>query len=101
MGNRLDLQTLLEGLLTGVSVYFQPPPNVQMAYPAIVYNRDFEAVNFADNSPYARRIRYAVTVIDKNPDSELPKLIGNLELCKFVRHFTTQGLNHDIFDLYF
>jgi hypothetical protein len=101
MGMRLDFQTLLEDLQDGVSVYFQPPPNVTMTYPAIVYNRDFQNVDYADNSPYYKRIRYQVTVIDRDPDSAIPDKVADLPLTKYVRHFTTENLNHDIYDVYF
>ena len=101
MVTRLDFQTLLEGIQDGVSVYFQPPENVAIQYPCIIYNRDLHAVNYADNEPYTRKIRWQVTVIDRDPDSAIPDLIAALPLSRFVRHFTTSGLNHDIFDVYF
>jgi hypothetical protein len=72
-----------------------------MVYPAIVYNRDYQDVDFADNKPYYRRIRYQVTVIDANPDSAIPDKVAELPRTKYVRHFTTEGLNHDIYDVYF
>lgn len=101
MGTRLDLQSLLEGLQDGVSVYFQPPTSVVMTYPAIVYNRDFQSVHFADNTPYSRKIRWQVTVIDPNPDSPIPDKVAELPLTTYIRHYTTENLNHDIFDVYF
>jgi len=101
MGSRLELQTTFEDLQVGVSVYFQPPPNVQMSYPAIVYNRDFRDADYADNIVYYKRWRYQVTIIDRDPDSALPDLVGDLPLSRFVRHFTTENLNHDIYDLYY
>jgi hypothetical protein len=101
MGLRLDFQAVLEDLQNGVSVYFQPPPNVIMVYPAIVYNRDFQNVDYADNSPYYKKIRYQVTVIDRDPDSAIPDKVADLPLTKYVRHFTTENLNHDIYDVYF
>lgn len=101
MGARLDLQTLLESLQESVSVYFQPPSNVLMTYPAIVYNRDFEDVKYADNLVYSLKVRWQVTVIDPDPDSLIPDKVGGLPLTSYVRHFTTEGLNHDIYNMYF
>jgi len=101
MGTRLDFQSLLEGLQDGVSVYFQPPPDIDMIYPAIVYNRNYESVSFADDIPYARKVRYQVTIIDKDPDSPLPDLVAGLPLTTYVRHYTTESLNHDIYYTYF
>jgi hypothetical protein len=101
MGTRLELQTVLEILLGTDHVYFQPPVNVTMVYPAIVYNRDYQAVKFADNLPYSRKIRYQVTVIDADPDSLIPDKVAGLPLTTYVRHFTADNLNHDIYDVYF
>jgi hypothetical protein len=101
MGARLELQTLLAGVQNGLSVYFQPPTNVTMSYPAIVYNRDYREVSYADNFPYAWRTRYQITVIDPDPDSLIPDIVAQFPLTKFVRHYTTESLNHDIYDMYF
>jgi hypothetical protein len=101
MGTRLELQTVLEGILGSESVYFQPPTNVSMRYPAIVYNRDYQAVQFADNRPYSRKLRYQVTVIDRDPDSLIPDKVAELPMTAYVRHFTVDNLNHDIYDVYF
>ena len=101
MGTRLDFQTVLTALQAGVSVYFQPPENVLMSFPAIVYNRDYQATEYADNSLYSRTTRYQVTVIDPNPDSPIPDKVAALPMARYVRHFTTANLNHDIYDVYF
>lgn len=72
-----------------------------MRYPAIVYNRDFQYAAYADNDLYSRKTRYQVTVIDRDPDSLIPDKVAALPLTRYVRHFTTENLNHDIYDVYF
>ena len=101
MGTRLEFQTLLEGVLESDNVYFQPPSNVTMRYPAIIYNRDYQWAVFADNVPYSQVRRYQVTVIDPDPDSSIPDKVSELPMTTFVRHFTVDQLNHDIYDVYF
>lgn len=101
MGQRLDLQTLLEAVLGSSNVYFQPPANVQMVYPCIVYNRDDINTLFADNAPYRLMKRYSVTVIDRDPDSLIHERVASLPLCLFNRFFTAGNLNHDVFILHF
>jgi len=101
MGLRVDLQSLLEGILGSPNVYFQPPNNVQMAYPSIVYQRDQLAEHHADNQSYRRQTRYQVTVIDRDPDSGIPDKIAGLPLCSFERFFVADNLNHDVFNLFF
>lgn len=101
MGQRLDLHQIFKDIDGVLGVYFQPPANVEMKYPAIVYNRDFVDTEFAGNKPYKHAKRYLVTVIDKNPDSGIPDKVLDIPTCVFVRHFTADGLNHDVHQLYF
>lgn len=101
MGQRLQLQSLLEILLGSSSVYFQPKNNVQMDYPAVVYNRDFGITEFAGNYPYRHTKRYQLTVISRTPDLPILDEILNLPMCTFDRHFVADSLNHDVFNLYF
>lgn len=98
---RIQLQSLLEALLGTANVYFQPPATAEMQYPCIVYHRDIALAEFADDIPYRRSKRYQVTVIDRNPDSEIPDNVAQLPLCRHSRFFTAHNLNHDVFDLYY
>jgi hypothetical protein len=100
MAQRYELQTLLEELLGTRNVYFQPPNNVQMQYPAIIYKRDADRTRFAGNHPYRRVKRYLVTVVDRDPDSEIPDKIARLPMSRFDRHFAADNLNHDVFSVY-
>lgn len=98
---REDLQDLLETLLESKNVYFQPPSNLKMQYPAIVYQRDVADTIFANNSPYRRTMMYQVTVIDRNPDSKVPEKVAALPMCYHSAFFAVNDLNHDVFRLYF
>lgn len=104
---REKLQLLLEEILAGENgddkdnVYFQPPPDVEMRYPAIVYHRDSSATRFANNLPYGRNKAYQVTVISSNPNSQIPDRVAALPMCDYQRFFSVDGLNHDVFTLYF
>lgn len=99
MGQRTELDTLLKTIVE--NVYFQPPPTVMMRYPCILYRRDDKRTEFADNRPYKHCKRYQVTVIDADPDSEIPDKVAELPMCSFERHFTANNLNHDVFNLFF
>jgi len=103
MAPRLELQALLESLVVDEKgkVYFQPPPSIVMTYPAIVYSRGFALTNHADNIPYRHTKRYTVTIICKDPDSDIPDKVAALPMCSFNRFFTADGLNHDIYNLFF
>ena len=101
MGQRLELQDLLVSILELDNVYFQPPPSLIMKYPCIVYRRDYELVNHADDLRYKYMKRYLVTVIDRNPDSGIPDKIAELPMCTYDRFYTADNLNHDVYKLFF
>ena len=99
MHGRLKLQTMLEELLGSQEVYFQPPASVRMQYPAIVYVRDRIDNSHADDSVYTQSLEYEVIVIDSDPDSDIVMKVSRLPRCRFERHYTADGLNHDVFTL--
>lgn len=99
--DRLRLQSLLESVLGSENVYFQPPPTLQMAYPCIVYKRDYAVTEFADDNPYRYTKRYQVTCIDRNPDSDIPDKLARVRMSTFNRHYVANNLNHDVFNIYF
>jgi len=72
-----------------------------MSYPAIVYNRNYASNHFADNLPYKNVVRWQVTVIDRDPDSLIPGKVASLPMTTYVRHFTLDNLNHDIYYVYY
>jgi hypothetical protein len=99
MGQRLELHQLLETFVD--NVYFQPPTNIQLKYPCIIYHRDWAETKFADDIPYNHRIRYMIMVIDPNPDSTIPAKVAEMPLSLFNRFYTADNLNHDVFNVYF
>lgn len=99
MAPRLELQSLLEGLTE--HVYFQPPANVQMYYPCILYSRDGSSEDRANNELYRHAKRYQVTVIDRDPDTELADKVETLRYSSFERFFAADDLNHYVFSLFF
>jgi len=104
MAPRLELQALLEELLGSRNVYFQPPPEYQIQYPCIVYERDvylYGTSKYADNILYGNRTRYLVTVIDRDPDSAIPSKVAALPMCSFNRFFASDNLNNDVYHLFF
>ena len=84
------------------NVYFQPPSNIQLEYPCIIYHRKEKDRKHGNNSVYIGKDRYRLTVIDRNPDSTIPDLIENyLQYCRIIDYFTQDNLNHTILDLYY
>lgn len=101
MASRLELQTQLETILGTRNVYFQPPESIKMQYPAIVYSLDSIDEDYADNIGYFKNRSYQITLIDRNPESELVEKILHMPMCKFNRSYPSDGLNHFVFRLYY
>lgn len=101
MNNRIKLHELLCEALGSRQVYFQPPESVKMKYPAIVYSRNRIDNEHADDGVYIQSPSYSITVIDKNPDSEIVENISLLPRCRFDRHYISDNLNHDVFTVYY
>jgi len=101
MNRRLQLHQILVDLLGSKNVYFQPPSTVQMKFPCIIYSRDSRDEKFADNILYLGKDRYAIIVVDKNPDSEVPDKVGALPLTSFSQHYVVDNLNHDVYSTYY
>ena len=81
-------------------VYFQPPSNVQMTYPAIRYRLMDIDSRHADNIPYILGTQYEIIVIDRDPDSVIAGKVTSLPRCSFNRFYTAENLNHWVFTIY-
>lgn len=101
MKKQQNLQKMFEQILGSRNVYYQPPSTTQMNYPAIVYSRSNIQNTFADDSVYTQSYAYEVTVIDRDPNSEIVEKVSALPMCKFDRHFIISNLNHDVFTLHY
>lgn len=98
---RLELHNILVSILGSKNVYYQPPEKHKMKYPCIVYELDDIETIYADNDPYVSHRGYTVTVIDRDPDSEIPSKVGELNMCRFDRQFVSDNLYHVVYSLYF
>lgn len=101
MASRLKLHDELVNALGNERVYFQPPESIKLKYPCIIYKRATGFERNADDEAYIMRIRYTVTLIDKNPDSTVIDKLRQIKYCSFDRHFTSDNLNHDVFNVYY
>lgn len=98
-----DLQAELQTLMgEEVKVYFEPPENLKLKYPCIVFDRTNALIDYADNKPYHVTKRYTVTLISKTSDNEdfLDKLLW-FPMSTYDRQFITENLVHDVFSIYY
>lgn len=98
---RVELGDIFKNEVGIPNVYFQPPSNHKIQYPAIIYSRTNIEYRNADNERYRRYARYTVNVIDKNPDSEYVEKISLLPYCNHERHYTKDNMNYDVFTIYY
>lgn len=101
MASRLQLQTLLEEILSSNNVYFQPPETVRMQYPAIVYSLNGIDNEHANDASYIQSRSYEIILIERDPDSETISKLSQLPMCRFNRHYKADNLNHYAFTLYY
>lgn len=99
--SRIELQDILETIPGVKKVYYSPPASIKMKYPCIRYELAGISVHHADNIPYLGGKYYTVTVIDEDPDSEIPERVLGLPYCSPDRPYVSDGLNHFVFTLYF
>lgn len=99
--DRLELQSKLEELLGVNHVYYQPPANKTMEYPAIRYSKSNIQVRRANDAVYLKFHKYEITVIDRKPDNPVIEKLLDLPYCAHDRHYTADNLHHDVFTLYF
>lgn len=96
---RTDLHELLCLLLGSRNVYFQPPTNVLMNYPAIRYKlSDIDNVH-ADDGVYLSTKNYELILIDSDPDSETVDKLIRIRGCRFIRQYVADNLNHWVFQI--
>lgn len=98
MASRLELHERLKTKCD--NVYYQPPVGTKMTYPAIRYSRSKIDSIYADDDRYRNMFCYEVIVIDRNPDSPIVDDILCMPMCRHERHYTSDGLNHDVFKIY-
>lgn len=102
MGSRLELHEELCAILKTRNVYFQPPESIKMKYPCIRYGKGRPDLRHANNTIYKSTNGYEVTVIDPDPDSEIPdKILNHFRMCSIERHYAADNLNHTVLTLYY
>lgn len=101
MSSRLDLHSLLVDMLGSEHIYYQPPENLKLEYPAIVYSKSRIDKRSANDSAYKLNTRYELIVIDKRPDNPVIEKLLALPYCSYDRNYKSDNLNHDVLTIYY
>lgn len=95
------LRTHAKLVETGLTCYYQPPTNVKLNYPCIVYNRQVGHDIKADDIRYVGWNSYLVTVIEKEPDSAVSDTVLDLfQHSQEVNYFQNDNLYHSVLKIY-
>ena len=103
MRSRLSLHDKLVGILGSNHVYFQPPEDIRLSYPCIIYERVNMDTKYADDTKYNNMIRYDIKYITKEPDTNdfIVNFINQFNYCTYDRHYVFDNLNHEVFTLFY
>lgn len=90
-------------ILKSKNVYFQPPSDVHLCYPCIVFYRDGAYNPSANDRGYLFQPSYKVTYINNyEPDPGIIRVILDTFMhSKYTGHSVIGNLHHDYFTIYF
>lgn len=84
------------------NVYFEPPQNIKMFYPCVVFKRGVMSSRHAGNKTYKIDDAWDLTYIRFDPDDEIPhQMLEWFQMIRHTRTFVADGLHHDQFKLYY
>lgn len=84
------------------NVYFSPPESIKMTYPCIRYKKYNGFVSYADNVKYRNLTAYEVMILSTDPDEPLNEaLMDNFDYVTFNTRYVSDGIQHDVYRLYF
>lgn len=95
-----DLLHLLLQAVQHNRVYFQPPENLKMVYPAIVFHLSKIEVDRASDVPYKGAKEYSVTLITKDPEPDVIDEILKIPYSSLDTSYISDGMNHFVFTVY-
>lgn len=102
MKTRLELHEKLCALLGTYHTYFQPPESIKLSYPCLVYSRNADYANRANNRLYMYEHNYQLTYITDDAETDMPmRILSEFPKCRYERMFVLDNLYHHIFNLYY
>lgn len=95
-----DLLHLLQKAVNHNRVYFQPPENLKIGYPAVIFHLSKVKLDHADDVPYKGAREYSVTLITKEPEPEVLDEILTIPYTTLDTTYIVDGMNHFVFTTY-
>lgn len=95
-----QLYPMLDAVSDEVTVYYQPPEEIKLDYPAILFEKTGGEYSFANNKVNSKAAKFKVTVIYKDPNFEYEESMSHIRYCSPDTSFRTEGLYHDVYTVY-
>lgn len=95
-----DLLRLLQKAVDHNRVYFQPPENLKIGYPAVIFHLSKVKLDHADDVPYKGAREYSVVLISKEPEPEVIDEILKIPYTTLDTTYISDGMNHFVFTTY-
>ena len=95
-----DLLRLLQQVVQPNPVYFQPPENLKIGYPAVVFHLSKIEIDRASDVPYKGAKEYSVTFITKDPEPDVIDEILKIPYSSLDTTYISDGMNHFVFTVY-
>lgn len=95
-----DLLHLLRQAVQHDRVYFQPPENLKIGYPAVIFHLSKIEIDHASDAPYKGAKEYSVTLITKDPEPDVIDEILKIPYSSLDTTYISDGMNHFVFTVY-
>lgn len=95
-----DLLHVLQQAVQHNRVYFQPPENLKIEYPAVVFHLSKIEIDHASDAPYKGAREYSVTLITKDPEPDVIDEILKIPYSSLDTTYISDGMNHFVFTVY-
>lgn len=98
---RLELHQKLVSLLGSTNVYHQPPENLALRFPAIIYERvDYDVIH-ADDIPYHVTREWQITVVSQEPSNPVVDALMEWPTAAFKTSYVVDRMRHDVVNIYY
>lgn len=97
--DRLKLHGLMAEIYPELEIYYQPPTNLTLSYPCIVYTLSDLDPTFANNSPYSIKSVFTITLMRHLTDRSglYVKNMLKIPYTRFITGFTSDNIVHNQF----
>lgn len=92
---RMQLHTILTGLLDEESVIYSPSSNTSLVYPCIIYDFNKENSLYANNLKYGSMLEFSITLMTLDVTDPLFSTLNNL--FTFDTNYMSDNVCHFVF----